>query len=70
MKCFQCDLGGEYMSNTFIGLLALYGIIHQTSCTNTPKQNSVSERKHKHIVETVFFFFIVHPMFQVNFEEK
>ena len=53
IKCFRCDLGGEYTSNKFFQLLALYGTIHQTSCTDTPKQNGVAERKHRHIIETV-----------------
>jgi hypothetical protein len=52
IKCFRCDLGGEYTSNKFYQLLALDGTIHQTSCTDTPKQNGVAERKHRHIVET------------------
>jgi len=52
IKCFRCDLGGEYTSNKFCQMLALDGTIHQNSCTNTLEQNSVAERKHRHIVET------------------
>jgi len=37
IKYFRCDLDG---------------IIHQTSCTYTFKQNGVAERKHRHIIET------------------
>jgi hypothetical protein len=33
-------------------LFALDGTIHQTSCTDTPEQNDIAERKHRHIVET------------------
>ncbi|GJV72017.1 retrovirus-related pol polyprotein from transposon TNT 1-94 [Tanacetum coccineum] len=39
IKCFRCDLGGEYTSNEFVGLLKSDGTIYQTSCTNTPQQN-------------------------------
>jgi len=52
IKCFRCDLGREYTSNKFCQLLALDGTIHQTSCTDTPEQNGIAERKHRHIVET------------------
>ncbi|XP_062100793.1 uncharacterized protein LOC133806717 [Humulus lupulus] len=52
IKCFRCDLGGEYTSNRFSEFLALDGTLHQTSCTDTPEQNGVAERKHRHIVET------------------
>ena len=45
-------MGGEYTSNKLCQLLTLDGIIHQTSCTNAPKQNGVAERKHRHIVQT------------------
>jgi len=52
IKCFRCELDGEYTSNKFYQLLALDRTIHQTSCTDTPEQNGVAERKHRHIVET------------------
>ncbi|CAJ2637857.1 unnamed protein product [Trifolium pratense] len=52
IKCFRSDLGGEYTSNKFSELLAYDGTIHQTSCTDTPQQNGIAERKHRHIVET------------------
>jgi len=52
IKCFRCDLGGEYTSNKFCQMLALDGTIHQTSCTDTPEQNGAAERKHRYIVKT------------------
>jgi hypothetical protein len=48
----MCNLGGEYTSNKFYKLLAWDGTIHQISCIDTPEQNGVAERKHRHIVET------------------
>ena len=58
IKCFKCDLGGEYTSNAFFELLASHGIIHHTSCTNTLEQNEVARRKHRHIVETAYTFLL------------
>ena len=43
---------GEYISNDFTTLLASDGIIHHIACTDTPQQNNVVERKHRHLVET------------------
>ncbi|KAK4373109.1 hypothetical protein RND71_008493 [Anisodus tanguticus] len=52
IKCFRADLGGEYTSGDLSGIFKADGTIHQSSCTDTPQQNGVAERKHRHIVET------------------
>ena len=43
---------GEYTSNKFLELLVSDGAIQQTLCKDTPEQNGVAKRKHRHIVET------------------
>ena len=48
---FQCDGGGEFTSAVFINHLAQHGIRQLMSCPNTPQQNGLAERKHKHITE-------------------
>ena len=45
-------MGREYTSNKFYQLFTLDRTIHQTSCTDTPEQNEVAEKKHMHIVKT------------------
>ncbi|KAM1541869.1 hypothetical protein ACFX15_011235 [Malus domestica] len=52
IKCLQTDGGGEYMSKVFGDFLESKGIVHRISCPYTPQQNGISERKHRHLVET------------------
>ena len=52
VKCFRSDLGGEYTSGDLSDIFVCDGTVHQSSCTDTPQQNGVAERKHRHIVET------------------
>ena len=48
---FQCDGGGEFVSNSFVAHLSSHGIKQLVSCPHTPQQNGIAERKHRHITE-------------------
>ncbi|KAM7465035.1 hypothetical protein LguiB_012597 [Lonicera macranthoides] len=52
IKIFRSDSGGEYLSNHFLEFLKSQGTLPQLSCPDTPQQNGVAERKHRHLVET------------------
>ncbi|GJT45692.1 gag-pol polyprotein [Tanacetum coccineum] len=58
VKCFRCDLGCEYTSKEFTSLLASDGSMCQISCTDTPQQNGVAEKKHHHLVKTTRSFIL------------
>lgn len=47
---FFSDNGGEFLA--LREFLAIHGISHLTSPPHTPEHNGISERKHRHIVET------------------
>ncbi|RVW45822.1 Retrovirus-related Pol polyprotein from transposon RE1 [Vitis vinifera] len=49
----RSDNGGEYQSSDLQKYLEGHDIIHQTSCSNTPQQNEVAERKNRHLLEVV-----------------
>ncbi|CAN7140793.1 unnamed protein product, partial [Brassica rapa subsp. narinosa] len=51
IKQFQCDGGGEFISQAFLTHLAKAGIQQRISCPHTPQQNGLSERKHRHLTE-------------------
>ncbi|EOY03489.1 Cysteine-rich RLK (RECEPTOR-like protein kinase) 8 [Theobroma cacao] len=46
IKCIRSDNGKEFRLSDFFNST---GIIHQLSCTETPQQNGVVERKHQHL---------------------
>ena len=52
IKILRSDLGGEYSLSEFIAFLDTHGIIHQSSCSDTPAQNGRAERKHRHLLDT------------------
>nr|GMD46029.1 Retrovirus-related Pol polyprotein from transposon TNT 1-94 [Ipomoea batatas] len=49
VKCIRSDNGLEF---NMVEFFKQKGIIHQTSCTYTPQQNSRVERKHGHLLST------------------
>ncbi|GMP24505.1 hypothetical protein CsSME_00001753 [Camellia sinensis var. sinensis] len=51
VKLFRSDNGGEYIDSGLGQYFSSHGIIHQTSCTNTPQQNGVAARKNRHLLE-------------------
>jgi transposase InsO family protein len=51
IKCLRSNGGGEYFSNEFNEHLKEHGIQRKYSCSYSPQQNRVVERKNRHIVE-------------------
>ena len=49
IKRFHADSAGEYQFGSFKEYLAS---LPESSCTDIPQQNGVTERKHRHIMET------------------
>ena len=48
----RSDNAKEYLSASFQTYMIQNGILHQTSCVDTPSQNGVVERKNRHLLET------------------
>lgn len=51
IQIFRTDNGKEYFKNILGKFLDAEGIVHQSSCIDTPQQNGVAERKNKHLLE-------------------
>jgi hypothetical protein len=51
VKILRSDNGTEYTNKSMQDFLRSEGIIHQTTCVNTPEQNRVADRKNRHILE-------------------
>ncbi|XP_074363225.1 uncharacterized protein LOC141703653 [Apium graveolens] len=50
VKSFRSDNGTEFVNHKVQSLFTSYGIIHQTTCTYSPQQNGIVERKHRHLL--------------------
>jgi len=53
IKTLQYDNGCKYISQEFRQFCDSKGIIHETTYPYTPQQNGITERKNKHILETI-----------------
>jgi len=51
IKTVRTDNGMKFQDNSALQFYAKKGIIDQRSCVDTPQQNGVVERKHKHLSE-------------------
>jgi transposase InsO family protein len=52
IRILRSDNGGEYVNQEFNRYFQTHGIVHETTCPQTPQQNGVAERKNRHILET------------------
>ncbi|WJZ84417.1 hypothetical protein VitviT2T_004022 [Vitis vinifera] len=52
IKILRSDNGGEYVNQQIQTYFNSHGILHETSCSQTPQQNGTAERKNRHILET------------------
>jgi hypothetical protein len=52
LRVIQSDNGSEYVNERFRTYFDHHGLIHETSCPQTPQQNGVAEQKNRHILET------------------
>ena len=53
VQVLRSDNRGEYLSFELKQYLEAHGTIHQTTCSDTPQQNGVAERKNRHLFEVV-----------------
>ena len=51
IKMIRSDNGREYFSKTLQFFFDEKCVIHQSSCTDTPAQNGIAERKNRHLLE-------------------
>jgi len=52
IKGFRTDNARDYFNQILSPYFEKEGIIHQSSCVNTPQQNGLAERKNRHLLET------------------
>ena len=61
VQTLRSDNAKEYLSEPFQSFKLQHGILHQTSCVDTPSQKRVAKRNNRHLLETVWAL-----LFQMN----
>lgn len=52
IQILSSDNRGEFVNHRFQACFQLHGLLHETSCSQTPQQNGISKKKNWHILET------------------
>ena len=52
IRVLRSDNGGKFTNRRFQAYFQQHGLLDETSCSQTPQQNGVAERKNRHILET------------------
>lgn len=58
IKIFHSDNGGEFVNTTLFIFFQEHGILHKTTCSQTPKQNGIAECQNRHILKNTLTFLL------------
>ena len=62
IQILRTNNGREYLCSVLDNFLKEKGIVHQSSCTYTPQQNGIAERKNRHLLETARALLFTHNL--------
>lgn len=58
IQILRSDNGGEYVNSQMHTFCSEKGLVHRTTCPNTPEQNGVAKRKNRTLLEMTRAFLI------------
>ncbi|CAN0913556.1 Retrovirus-related Pol polyprotein from transposon TNT 1-94, partial [Linum grandiflorum] len=60
IKVLKTDNAHDYFNKTLGSFLQLHGIVHASSCVDTPQQNGIAERKNRHLLDVARSLMFTH----------
>ena len=60
IKVLKTDNAHDYFNKDLGSFLHLHGIIHASSCVDTPQQNGIAERKNRHLLDVARSLMFTH----------